>query len=477
MPVSSTHPQYEEMLPTWGMLEDFYAGQEAVVKNARKYIPPLDDQSDSEYKKYVARGVFYAALSKTIDALVGGAFSVSPAINLPPRLEYLRDDATGNGTSMTEMAMALCVDALKTGRAGILADRPMEGGKPYLVMQTALDIRNWYDGKFVVLNDTNLEQDPDDPYEYISVEGYRELVLREDGVYVVRIWRANEDKKTKNKVPYVVVEEIVPTNFGRPLDYIPFTFLGPNGLDSDVGRPPLLDLTNVQKTLVAVEVDRAQAIHLIGIPTPYITGLQPDENFVMKLGPSTTILPSDVNSKVGFLEFSGQGLQSMEKYIQQLQEIMAALGARVAEGKNNKTLIESAQGARIRESLATSTLGSIIATVEAALNKSVKWIAEWEGLSPDEVSISLNQELVSANMDANLVQALLASVQAGRISEETFYAKLSDAGLTEPGVQWKDEIERIKANINVALDQEVTVPNPQQIPTTNDVSGQGVENT
>lgn len=477
MPISSTHPQYDEMLPTWGMLEDFYAGQDAVVKNARKYIPPLDDQSDSEYKKYVARGMFYAALSKTIDALVGGAFNVSPAINLPARLEYLRDDATGNGTSMTELAMALCVEALKTGRSGILADRPMEGGKPYLVMQNALDIRNWYDGKFIVLNDTNLEQDPDDPYEYVSVEGYRELVLRDDGVYVVRIWRANDDRKTKSKVPYVVVDEVVPTNFGRPLKYIPFTFLGPNGLDSDVGRPPLLDLTNVQKTLVAVAVDYAQAIHLIGIPTPYITGLQPDENFKLKLGPSTAIIVPDANSKIGFAEFAGQGLESMEKYMLQLQETMAALGARVAEGKNNKTLIETASGARIREALAVSTLGSIIATVEAALNKSVKWIAEWEGLPPDEVSISLNQELVSANMDANLVTALLAAVQAGRISEQTFYAKMSDAGLTEPGVQWKDEIERIKANINVTLEQSLPVPNPQQIPTTDDNSEQDQSDT
>lgn len=478
MPISSVHPQYAESQDTWQFLEDFYDGHAAVLKNARKYIPPLDKQSTDDYKKYVERGMFYAALSKTIDALVGGAFNVSPAINLPKSLEYLREDATGNGTSMTELAMQLCVEALKTGRAGLLVDRPIEGGKPYLVMMDADDIRNWRDGEFIVIEDEQLVPKEDDPYEFEEVEGYRELALI-DGAYTVRIWRQNTDPKTKKKSEYIIVDVVVPEKFGRPLDYIPFTFLGPNGLDSDVGRPPLLDLANVQKTLTAVAADYALAIHLIAVPTPYITGLQPEDNFELRLGPSSAIILPDAASKVGFAEFSGQGLGSIEKYMQQLQETMAALGARVAEAKNQKTLVETATGARAREALATSTLGSVIATVEMALNKSVRWAAEWEGADVNQVEIHLNQELVSANMDANLVQALLAAVQAGRLSEQTFYAKLADAGLTEPGVKWDDEIERIKANLNVVQEAEResnNVPNPQQISTTNDDSEQVVDN-
>lgn len=454
MPINSVHPQYSDNQSTWQFLEDFYQGHAAVLKNASKYIPALDEQTNEDYKKYVERGMFYAALSKTIDALVGGAFNVSPAINLPPVLEYLREDATGSGTSMTELAMQLCIETLKTGRAGLLVDRPVDGGKPYLVMMDANDIRNWRDGEFVVLDDHQLVPRDDDIYEFESVEGYRELAML-DGVYNVRIWRRNTDPKTKRKSTYVIVTDVVPEKFGRPLDYIPFTFLGPNGLDSDVGRPPLLDLANIQKTLTAVAADYAMAIHLIAVPTPYITGLQPEEGFKLKLGPSAAIILPDATSKVGFAEFSGVGLGSIEKYTEQLKQSLAELGARVAE-KTTKTFIDTATGSRVREALAVSTLGSIISTVEAALNKTGKWCAEWEGADPKQVEIHLNQELVSASMDANMVSALLQSVQAGRLSEETFYAKLADAGLTEPGVKWSDEIDRIKANLNTT--QEITQP-------------------
>lgn len=473
MPISSQHPQLDKYKEIYEFLEDFYDGEQEVKGKAKKYVPMLSGQSQKKFQDYVNRGMFYNAFSKTIDALIGSAFNVAPAINLPKHLEYLRMDATGQGTSLTELAMALCVEALKTGRAGLLVDRPADGGAPYLVVYDCDDIINWRDGYFIVLEDEQLEPKEDDPYEFEEVEGFRELTII-DGEYVVRIWRENTDPKTKTKEPYRIVETYIPEKFGRSMDDIPFVFIGPNGLDSDIGRPPLLDLANVQKIHFQVECDRANAVHVSCIPTPYITGLQPEENFELKMGSDACIVLPDVSSKVGFLEFQGQGLDPVIKYLEKLESTMAALGARVAENRqNNRTLIETATGSRIRESLSVSTLGSIIATVEAALNKCVKWAAEWEGANPDDVSITLNKEVVSANMDANMVNALMGAVQAGLISQDTFYAKLSDAGLTEPGVPVEEEVKRIKKSMELIAE---SVPEPQQISTTGDDSEQVVDN-
>lgn len=473
MPISSPHPQLAKYQEIYEFLEDFYEGENVVKKKAKKYVPLLSGQSTKKFQDYVNRGMFYNAFAKTIDALIGSAFNVSPSIRLPRQLEYLRDDATGQGTSMTELAMALCVEALKTGRAGLLVDRPAEGGAPYLVVYDCDDIINWRDGYFIVLEDEQLEPKDDDPYEFEEVEGFRELTII-DGSYIVRIWRQNTDPKTKAKTPYEIVETYVPEKFGRPMEDIPFVFIGPNGLDSDIGRPPLLDLANVQKILFQVACDYSNAIHVTCVPTPYITGLQTEENFELKLGSDQCLVLNDVNSKAGFLEFQGQGLDPVKDYIEKLETTMAALGARVVENRFNKTTIESATGAKIREQLAVSTLGSIVATVEAALNKCVKWAAEWEGANPDEVEITLNKELVSTSMDANTITALLQSVQAGMISPETFYAKLSDAGLTEPGISVTEEAVRIKKYLDSVSERESNnVPEPQQTPTTNDNSEQG----
>ena len=471
MPINSKHPQLAEYEEIYEFLEDFYDGEQVVKSKAKKYVPMLSGQSSSKFKAYVDRGVFYSAFSKTIDTLTGSTFNVAPAIRLPEKLEYLRNDATGNGTSLTELAVSLCVEALKTGRAGLLLDRPVDGGAPYFVMYDADDVINWRDGEFIILEEDKLEPDSDDPYEVKEVEGFREIRLI-DGQYVVRVWRENTDKKTKNKEPYVITETYTPENFGKPIEYMPFVFVGPNGLDSNIGRPPLLDLVNVQKIDFQVSCDYANAIHVICVPTPYITGLQPDENFELKLGADSSLILPDVGSKVGFLEFQGQGLEPVSKYQESLKQTMAALGARIAESRNNsKTLIETATGSRIREALSTSTLGSILATVEMGLNKCLKWAAEWEGANPDDAEIVLNKELVSAEMSPNMVQALIQSVQAGLMSKETFYAKLSDAGLTEPGVSAEEEFERVKKAV------DLIVPNPQQKPTSDDNSEQVPENT
>lgn len=477
MPISSLHPQLEKYKEVYEFLEDFYEGEQTVKAKAKKYVPMLSGQSTKKFQEYVSRGMFYNAFAKTIDALIGSAFNVSPAIRLPVKLEYLRDDATGQGTSMTELAMSLCVEALKTGRVGLLVDRPSDGGAPYLVVYDCDDIINWRDGYFIVLEDDQLVPKEDDPYEFEEVEGFRELALI-DGEYVVRIWRENTNPKTKAKTPYEIVETYIPEKFGKPMDEIPFVFIGPNGLDSDIGRPPLLDLANVQRIGFACECDRSNAIHVSCIPTPYITGLQPEENFELKMGADQCIVLPSEGCKVGYLEYSGQGLDPVKEYLDKIETTMAALGARVIESRYNKTVIETATGSRLREQLSVSTLGSIVATVEAALNKCVRSAAEWEGADPDEIEITLNKELISTSMDSNTIIALLQSVQAGLISQETFYAKLSDAGLTEPGVSVEEEVKRIEKAMNLVTQRESgDVPNPQQIPTSNDNSEQGVDNT
>lgn len=471
MPVSSKHPQLEKYKDIYEFLENFYDGEQEVKANAKKYVPMLSGQSAKKFQDYVNRGMFYNAFAKTIDALIGSAFNVAPAIRLPKQLEYLRDDATGQGTSLTELAMALCVEALKTGRVGLLVDRPAEGGNPYLVVYDCDDIINWRDGHFIILEDNQLVPKEDDPYEFEEVEGFRELTVI-DGEYVVRIWRNNTNPKTKSKSPYEVTETYTPEKFGKPIEDIPFVFIGPNGLDSDIGRPPLLDLANVQKTTFQVLCDYANALHVSCVPTPYITGLQNDENFELKLGSDQCILAPE-GAKIGFLEFAGQGINPVKEYIEKLETTMAALGARVIESRFNKTVIETATGSRLREQLSVSTLGSIVATVEAALNKCVKMAADWEGVDSSGVEITLNKELVSTSMDANTINALLQAVQAGLISQETFYAKLSDAGLTEPGVSVEEEVKRIEKAMPLLAKITPTQPVMQPaVPTKEDEDNQ-----
>lgn len=456
MPVNSKHPEYQANESIWEMCEDFVAGEQAVKKAGQKYLPKLSGQSPGAYEAYKDRAPFFGGVARTVSALTGAMFRKLPAINLPSSLEYMRRDATGTGMSLNEVAIALTTEVMKTGRAGILVDRDENGGKPYLVTYDADDIINWditEGNEFIVLEEEKVERDPNDKFELKEVEGYRELSYDFDGNYIVNIWEERQVDAKSKKTEYQIVQVIQPLKNGKPIQYIPFCAISPTGLDLDIDRPPILDMVNVLLAWWRVSADHAHAIHTICVPTPVVSDddVQGNEEFVLSLGPDACLKLSSTG-KAEFLEFKGQGLSEVTKHKEQLMDMLGALGARLVVGTGNKTTIETAEGARIREATGSAILGSIIASVEAALEKVLRWAADWENTNPDDVEVKLNRELVSTSIDANMLTAMLNSVIKGQMSFETFYRNLESAGLTDPGVDAEDEKKRIKDNPQLIVD-------------------------
>src|SRR6185436_3980360 len=53
MPVNSTHPEYDNNLPSWERIRDVLLGDAAVKRAGEKYVARLDSQSESEFQAYV----------------------------------------------------------------------------------------------------------------------------------------------------------------------------------------------------------------------------------------------------------------------------------------------------------------------------------------------------------------------------------------------------------------------------------------
>ena len=127
--------------------------------------------------------------------------------------------------SLVEVAIKILIELMKTGRVGLLADRPVEGGKAYITILDADDITNWNTAsgrEYIVLKDCNLIPDAEDEYDLQHVEGFRELTRDKDGNYIIRIWRQKEKSEE-----YYIDSIIRPTKgLDRPLDFIPFTCIG-----------------------------------------------------------------------------------------------------------------------------------------------------------------------------------------------------------------------------------------------------------
>ena len=78
--VDTPHNDYSDMLERWERCRDAAAGLDAVRKAKTKYLPKLSGQDDSEYRGYLKRADFYAAMGASIQAHVGQVFRKAPKI-------------------------------------------------------------------------------------------------------------------------------------------------------------------------------------------------------------------------------------------------------------------------------------------------------------------------------------------------------------------------------------------------------------
>ena len=123
MPVETTNPEYDLYSDVWVKTRDAVRGSVAVKDKKAQYLPVPDAETNPRgidsvrYRQYLNRAVFTNYTGRTKNALVGAAFRKKPIIELPDGLEYLIDDATGDGLSLEQLAKDELSNLLETGRS------------------------------------------------------------------------------------------------------------------------------------------------------------------------------------------------------------------------------------------------------------------------------------------------------------------------------------------------------------------------
>ena len=87
-------------MPLWQLVSDACAGEHAVKVRGELYLPrpnPLDQslEADARYKAYIQRATYFNATGRTLNGLIGLAFSKWPEIKLPSAIGYMQDDVDG----------------------------------------------------------------------------------------------------------------------------------------------------------------------------------------------------------------------------------------------------------------------------------------------------------------------------------------------------------------------------------------------
>lgn len=449
MPVDTQHPDYTKYATVWRMMRDTIEGHRVINAAGQTYLPALTDQTIQEYKAYLKRAVFFNAVGRVSEALIGMVFRKQPTIEAEAIGEFV-DDITGSGQPLASFAQEVFSEVVDVRRCGVLVDHPSnEGGpitlaqaaqmglRPYLAMYKAEDIINWRidvnNGgdmlTLVVLRERR--EDATDPFEVKYVEQYRVLRMVE-GVYTQELWQ-------KNGKAFTMVSQITPTRNGQPLDFIPFRFFGGTDGTCSVMPPLLEDLAYINIAHYRNSADLEHGLHYTGLPTAVITGVSANDN-TYSIGSGNAWVFENPQAKATFLEFTGQGLGPLKEAIKDKEQQMAALGARMLSPE--KLAAESADSISQRRTGEISTLAGLAQNTSRGLTVCLEWLRDWIPAQGD-VKVSLNTEFVPKGMTAQDVTALLQAVTTGQISPQSFYESLVRAEVLNSGRTYEQERDLI----------------------------------
>lgn len=445
MPVSTNNPQYELYSGVWEKTRDAVRGSVAVKDKRAKYLPVPDADTNAQgvdsvrYKQYIKRAVFTNYTGRTKNALVGAAFRKNPIVELPEGLEYLVDDATGDGLSLEQMAKDELSNLLETGRSLLLVDYPQADENISAEDVERLDLRasiipyaaeaviNWKTeviaGRrlltLVVIAEPYL--DASDEFTHESKTQYRVLRLGDEG-YSQQIYRDEE--------PYG--EEFFPRKAdGSTWDFIPVTFVGSKNNDSTVDDAPLSDIADVNIAHYRNSADYEESCFITGQPTLFITHSLSQEQWEaynpegIKIGSraghvlgetgGASLLQADPNNLV---------MEAMRAKEQQ----MVAIGARIITDRGGN---ETAEGARIRFASENSVLGDIVGNLSEAIHTCIYWCGDFMGVPADDCVFEINREFYDKSVDPQMIMSLVTLLDRQIVSNQDIFDRLKAGGLID----------------------------------------------
>ncbi len=432
MPITSLHPSYKAMLPIWRMCRDAYDGERAIKAGGETYLPRLTAQDSLDYQNYLTRATFFGITAKTVSALVGLVTS-KPTETVYP--EFMTSYFTeGPGIQFNELCNKVLTEVINVGRLGLLVDAAVDGSAPYISIYPTESIINWSttaDGtlQWVVLEESTIAPTAvQDKYSPTYVKQYRELSI-ESGSYSITLY----DEAGRSK------EILTPTVGGRPLYKIPFTVISATGVHVDVDKPPMEDIASLNISHYRSSADLEWGRHFTGLPTPVVSGV--DSTTTLRIGGTAAwVLPNE-NAKAMFLEFTGQGLQSLENALKEKQSQLASMSARMIDTSTRGS--EAYEAVRLRYLSETASLSEVVSSLEQGFRLVYADVARMLGEDHTGITINMPRDYLSARLTATELNALIDSYLKGGITVNTLVYNLRRGEMLSPTHTDADELAGI----------------------------------
>jgi hypothetical protein len=381
----------------------------------------LTDEGLAAYEKYKDLSSFYGATGRTVDGLVGLIFSKKAIKELPPLVQYLDDNADSRGSTLRDLAKKACNEAFISPRSGLLVARPStpQGTSaasavtnnliPKILHYRFEDIINWnYEVidnveklALLVLRELKTKRTG---YKIEVEYQYRVLELI-DGVYNQSLY--DHAGSIVNVIEPVLVNNVTSRE-------IPFYFIE----CGSEGKAIINDLVDMNFHHYQVSADYNSKNHFSSFTIYYETGAQSGQNMLMGNGVKWS--NNQVDASFGILQPDGNA-DALRLSLQDDEQRMAALGAEALKPRSSGA--ESAEAKSLDHVAQNSTTADVAITVSEAFVKAINFASRWMG-GKEDTNYQLNTDYNPTGMNAQSLTALLAQLQGGGISYETYYENL-----------------------------------------------------
>jgi len=453
--VTTQHPLYQARRGLRQRIRDSLHGTDAIKHRTTKYLPLPNptyiNEGNPRYKDYLKRAYYVNMPARTVRALTGLVMRKDPVMKIEPRLEYLLEDADGDGNSIEQMMTLALDEAESTGNFGLLMmAKPTDENTsrqnqdqylPKLRLYKEEQIINWRvkNGRLVMVVLLEIEQiaDPEDMFTTIYKPNYRVYYFNDAGQVVEDLYISDNNVAVQSFFADDVYNgEIVigadsswtvQSTTYKEMREIPFDFCGSIDTKPGFDPSPIENVVDFSLKMYIVAADEMMNVHLSsgGILTVQ-SNMSLEQWKEMNGG-------TDIDTSWGACHVGDSGSMSyvqaaesqmISSTMERLIELAIAQGAQIiTPSLNDKTATE----ARIDQGTNISQLGQITRNVSEVFEKAVNRASAVIGGSQDN-TVKLNQEFFFEKMTAQEMQAWATMVMQGMATKTDMVNDMKKGG-------------------------------------------------